>query len=607
MPIAKIRIQNFKAFEDSGIITVGPIMAIVGPNDVGKSCILHALSLFFTPPRTGGLPIEYLHQKDINRIASIEIGFIPSQLQSTNILIDARNQLDINEDYLLDDSDLFRLRIKISHRRIESFEILIRDIDVDDAFPLALKNQNELLTLLENRGLEAIRAGQETNKEKRDSIRSYEERAGTTYRTEWVNADQHKKQIRALLPEFIFFTDSADYGIGVTSVQNQFKGVVHRALEENQEAILIEERIRVTLQEEFNKIQTHLQGLTGSVRSLSANPNISWKKAVDKIDLLLSDEHELELPFESRGAGIRRLFMVAYFEYEAAETLRDQNGPKYIYAIEEPEVHLHPGAQRALELSLRGLSALGHAIIYTTHSPVFASASSIDDLVLIQRQASLSVPIQTPNLDIDQVATDIGVEASDRLVGKNHIILVEGSGDVEFYTEILRSLFVAGILNLNPELIMFLQCGGITNLKFMVTTQCLEEAHLIWGVIADSDRQTQGGPLGQNTDRLVNQCPATCSSLHVLERTCIENYLDPAAIQSVTGIACQIPMFGPILDLRGSPLPDRQLKTIKRSLAQIVHQMGPTEIQAFSLDSNGNSEWISIFNQIQVDFGNLGL
>lgn len=602
MPINSIRIQGFRAFDDSGQMSFGPMTAIVGPNDVGKSVILHGLALFFKPPSRGGISIDDIHGKDSTRRARIEIAFDPGRLESREVKIDAKNKIDIQDDFLVDADGLLHLAIEVSTQRVEACEILINDV-ADNSFPLALKNQDELIGLLEERNLEAKKAGKETNKEKRDRIRAAAVTEGVGLHEQWVDASGFESQIREVLPEFVFFTDSADYSIGVTSVQNQFKGVVDRALSNNPAAQQFEEEIRATIQGEFDKVHTHLRRLTNIVTALQAHPKVSWRKAVDGIDLNWGDQAGLDLPFEARGAGIRRMFMVAYLQYEAAETILDAAGPRYIFAIEEPEVHLHPGAQRELEAALRGLSSLGHSVVFTTHSPVFASAASIEDLVLVRRAAMVSEVLSYPDVDIAQVALELGVEASDRLVGKDYVILVEGRSDAEFYRAALIELYQAGAVTLDPDQIMFLQCGGISNLQFMVTTRCVDEAGFRWAVIADSDRPQVGGPVRPNVALMQKSLPATCLSLSILERSAIENYLDATAVKQIAGIDCQFPQYGRPTDAAGNPLSDSHLRTIKSSTGPIASAMGAQGLVASSQDANGNSEWIGLFNGIAAAFG----
>lgn len=51
MPIAEIRVRDYRAFSDSGTVTLGAVTPIVGRNDAGKSGLLQALRLFYDPPK----------------------------------------------------------------------------------------------------------------------------------------------------------------------------------------------------------------------------------------------------------------------------------------------------------------------------------------------------------------------------------------------------------------------------------------------------------------------------------------------------------------------------------------------------------------------------
>jgi len=603
MPIAEIRVKNFRAFSDSGIVTFDGVTAIAGRNDVGKSGLIHALGVFFDPPKKGGLDISDLHAMNPNAVAEIEVAFRPAELATQEVQIDAKNKIHLTDDRLVDSRGLLRLRMSVSAKAITAFEILIQDIDDDAFFPLGIKDHDELLTLLTASGLPAAKAGKETNQQKRSSLRQYAEAAGKGLREGWADAVGVEKKLRELLPQLVLFSDTANYGIGETPVQNQFKGIVDKALSAHPNAKDIESSIQATVQAEFDKVFERLKRLTDTVTTLEANTKISWKKAVDGVGLSWGDPAGINIPWEKRGAGVRRLFMVAYFQYEAAASMHLQSGPKYIFAVEEPEVHLHPGAQRDLEVAFHELVDFGHDVIFTTHSPVFASSAALRNVVLVVRPDSRAEARQIPRVDPAQIAEELGVEASDRLVGKNYIVLVEGPRDVEFYENVLSNLHAAGATDLDPAAVLFLQCGGINNLRFTVTTRCMDSAGLKWGVLADSDRAALGGPMGKDAAELQRTCPVTCSAVRFLDRSCIENYLDPAAVKAVTGIDCAIPRCGKLTDLGGVPLGARSLKAIKDAGAMVVQRMGAAGIIAHSLDANGTSEFVSVFNGFRQAFG----
>jgi predicted ATP-dependent endonuclease of OLD family len=148
MPLVEIRLKNFRAFSDSGPITIGSVSPITGRNDAGKSGILYALQVFFDPPKKGGLEIADLHGKDPNATAEIEVTFSPTALNSQEVQIDAKNKIHLTDDKLVDSRGLLRLRLSVTAKEIKGFDILIEDVDDDDLFPLAIKNHDELLELL---------------------------------------------------------------------------------------------------------------------------------------------------------------------------------------------------------------------------------------------------------------------------------------------------------------------------------------------------------------------------------------------------------------------------------------------------------------------------
>ncbi len=603
MALLKARIERFRAFSDTGDLRLAPLSGIVGRNDTGKSGLLHGLKLFFDPPKKGGLPETDFHARSTKEPVRVELSFDPSRLRARRVKIDAKNTIDIVDDFLVDDGGNLTVRLNCTDRAIGPFEALIRDVDDPELFPLVHKNQEQLLELLKKRGLPAVVAGKETNQEKRNVLRDAALTAGSGWRCDWVDALSLEKPIRSVLPQLLFFTDQARYGIAETPVQNQFKTIVDQAVAATPDAVSIEDQIRTAIQGEFDKVFEHLNQLTDAVTGMKAEPRINWKKAVDGIDLLWSDSHGIEIPFELRGAGVRRLFMVAYFQYLATEALYEQDGPQYLFAIEEPELHLHPGAQRLLCDALVQLGEHGHQVIFTTHSPVFAALSPGDGLILVTRPGPSALSEQKPAVDLAEVARQLGVETSDRLIGKDNVVLVEGKWDVQFYEEALAALFAAGDTKLDPANVIFLQCGGVHNLHWVVTTQRMEEAGLKWAVLIDSDRAAAGGPMDAAATDLSANPPQTCSLVCVLDRTYIENYFDSAAVKAVTGVDCVIQDFGKARNLDGGIVSKGDWKKIKGEAGPIAKQMGAGTLKARSLRADGTCELVDNFEKIRAAFG----
>ena len=601
MPLREMRVANFRPFADSGLVRIAPCSAIVGRNDVGKSGLLAALRTFFIPPKKGGLPLTDVHLCNPDSVATIEVAFDPSALVSATVQHGKSDQLDIATDGLTDKRGLLRLRMEISTKRVEAFEICIHDFVDPTSTPPALKSDGQLSELLKAFQVEV--GASATVVERRAALRKAQEDRGELQEDRWYDAREIEPGIRAILPEFIYFTDTSDYSISQTEVQNQFRSIVERAIGGHPSAQAIEQQMRALIQGEFDKVFQRLSRLTDAVTDLTASPRVSWKKAVDGVSLNWKDESGFEAPYELRGAGIRRLFMVAYFEYEAAASLDDPRGKRYVFAIEEPEVHLHPGAQRELLQALRALAKRGNIVIFATHSPVFAASTPLDGITLVQRIGQSSTTVQMPALDLAFVAEELGVEAPDRLVGRNHVVLVEGPRDVEFYSIVLEELYRAGQTKLDPSKVLFLQCGGAQTIKFAVTFGSMDKVGLKWAVLGDSDRQAPGDVENAAMRELKTSKPSTCLAVEVLERTAIENYLDPTAIKVVTNVDCLVPTYGPLTDPHQRELKSRDLKSIKDASAKIARQMGAGGLIRFGMTKSGKCEWKDLFERLRVALG----
>lgn len=602
MPLSTMRVKHFRAFGDSGEVAVSPLFGLVGKNDAGKSTLLKALDVFFNPPKRGGIPGHEFHLGDTTQDVVIELSFDPMALADRTLRIDARNVIDVVDDFLVDESGMLRIRLTLSKSGIEGFELRIQDVDDVDLYPLAMKKQDELLELLAARGLPAVPAGQQTNKEKRDDLRAAASAQGCATKADWVDAIAIEKAVRTLLPEFLYFTDDSNYAIGQTAVQNQFKGVVDSALAALPATATVEAEVASSLQSEFDEVAVRLNRLTSDQITLTADPKVSWKKAVDSVGLQWQDGSGMATPYEQRGAGMRRLFMVAYFQYQAARSLHDPSGPKFLFAVEEPEVHLHPGAQRELVTALRDLADAGHSVVFTTHSPTFVSELPFSDVALVTRAGSASSVDQSP--DPVDLAAELGVEASDRLVGRNYVVLVEGPGDVEYYSHLLSELYAAGDTALDPSKVLFLGCGGIGSLKYWVNAQCMDQAGLAWAVVTDSDRAAAGDPPDKSVQAVVTALgSSSCAHVHVLERSFIENYLDDSSVLAVTGLSCTIPSYGKGLDPTGAPLSKGQWNKVKDNVVPISQHMGLANVKACAGTPAGTCEWVDMFEAIRVGFG----
>ena len=89
------------------------------------------------------------------------------------------------------------------------------------------------------------------------------------------------------------------------------------------------------------------------------------------------------LPLGHHGQGLQSLCVIFLFQAAAAQQLAEDEhiGMEPIFAIEEPEAHLHPQAARTL---WERISALPGQKLVTTHSPYFVQQVPLRSLRIVR-------------------------------------------------------------------------------------------------------------------------------------------------------------------------------------------------------------------------------
>lgn len=131
-----------------------------------------------------------------------------------------------------------------------------------------------------------------------------------------------------------------------------------------------------------------------------------------------------------------------------------------IYLLDEPDTHLHAGAQIDLLKTLQSFARADNQVILTTHSPFLINSVKPHQLRLLERGTNNCSKIKCleGNADISaEVLQSIGIE-NVQLFFARTIIIVEGETEYEFITNYYLKAFNRSI---NSDLIKVINVGGI--------------------------------------------------------------------------------------------------------------------------------------------------
>jgi putative ATP-dependent endonuclease of the OLD family len=533
--IKSLKIENYGPFKSLEKLNVGDFSTFIGKNDVGKSFILRALrDLFFEKkPRIEENDVHKASSFEDNVVIEVKFDEIPK-----NIDIEDGIVTTLAEEMLLDENGFLRIKKFFPRSNLTKVQtiLVVNDFSDNNYSELVNLKETDLNQKCQELEIEASRSGRGiTNKSKRAAIREKAENEGKNVIIREMDIsknDRMLKMISDICPDFYLFEADTRLGVGETSFQKEFRPIIktaieHESVKETREAF--KNNISKALQNEIDKIYEFFKKHTDVFTSLSVIPNFSWDKAVS-FDIMGKDTHNIEISLEKRGSGLKRLLMVSFFQYVAErDSEKDCN---CIFAVEEPENCLHPGLQRELIQSFRGITNKGGQILVTSHSPVFAGSSSIEDIALIIREIGESNILQYPHLEPKKIADELGIEPSDQITCYNACIFVEGPTDIYFLKKVAEILKDAGEIeyNFDDKNIGFIPVGG-DNLKCWIDLKALSRLNRRFGVFVDSDKNSENDSVKQRKFNWKDKCEIEGGLFFITRKKELENYLHLEAIR----------------------------------------------------------------------------
>lgn len=239
----------------------------------------------------------------------------------------------------------------------------------------------------------------------------------------------------------------------------------------------IEKQIGGFLAENFPKSKIEIEIPKPELKQVFANARILIDDGVRDI-------------IETKGDGIKRAVTFAllrtYVEQlkeqkkeiadaKKAETteevLEEINEQPYIFLFEEPELYLHPTAQKILFEALENLTAEKNQVFVTTHSPMFFSPQATGTFIKVIKEYPTSGKpfgkFLTINLLKEIQAKDafqiICYENNTAAFFSSSVLLVEGDSDLIYVKEVAR--LINSDWNFDNKNIPIISINGKSNIK----------------------------------------------------------------------------------------------------------------------------------------------
>ena len=518
MKIKKVKIENFKSIKGTEF-DFRDLTILLGENNSGKTNILNALQMFFeTTVRS--VNAEHFFGKDFtkeNNEIKITLTFdrlTPDELSDTRIgkyVIDGR--LTIVKTIYFDPekgaiqqkySGLIR-EPKPPYLKLSGFDTYKQDVTKivrENNLPEYFKAETGNVTQASYKeGLERFIA------EKHNEIEWDEPFVSTTQFLGWKEVAQSFMPMILYVPAVQEATEETTY-----TTQNLFGKLLDTMLFETSEKIpqfIKLQEILSNAREMLNRPPTgtdnrptQIKELEGKLlkilkESMPSTRDVKIQVSVPEVPDLVQGgtnlviDDGIETTVGSKGHGLQRALILAMFRLyaELRKALATAHGSRtIIFAIEEPELYLHPQCQRVMLEALESISTTDQ-VAFCTHSSFFIDMSDYDSLVIVSKidplegtkifQCTREIFPQEEKTYFRMI-NEFDPERNEVFFSKE-VVLVEGDSEKVAFPRISKLMGK----NLNSKGISIVECGS--KYSIVLFMKVLNEFKIPYVVVHDVD------------------------------------------------------------------------------------------------------------------------
>jgi predicted ATP-dependent endonuclease of OLD family len=180
----------------------------------------------------------------------------------------------------------------------------------------------------------------------------------------------------------------------------------------------------------ISKEQTAIKGI-----SLSPSPT-KYSDLLNEMKIFVDDGYISEVT--KKGLGTQNSIIIALFRV-MAKYIREQENKIILYGIDEPEIGLHPHAQRHLLKSLEKLADYSQVLI-TTHSSNLIDIYNIENILRIDKANGKTVVYRAALSDDQKKILEIHGDNIEELFFCKRALIVEGETEAGFFNEASKKI-----------------------------------------------------------------------------------------------------------------------------------------------------------------------
>ncbi len=455
MKIQKIEVKNFRSIESAGVYLF-PYMVFVGKNNSGKSNIMKALNSFFED----SIEVEDFRKHEGNIEDEVNVAVVFNDLTPGEQKLYEGELLSAGEENLYVKLR-FRATLSTDERIKTRYEIFSKKLNPKDA-----EVQKKFGWLFDSHYFrssgrvyeseeipeefkELVKNEIENNPDWKDLSKNRYKTLRNVYISRHVDLKEHasisswekfkisRKDRRDFLGNYFFIPAVQDIeketrymGKGKTNFNNLINYILEQMRDPTKLAKKKEE-IRNTLKELFRLHETDSQ-MHNLRRDLNEilqhfdNSSIHFETKMPRINKMLRDSLKIfiddgvKTEVNHKGHGLQRFFLVSLFKIWANKLMDKrtsgietdgeclENIPicsSAYFAIEEPELFLHPQYQRMMRDYLQEIAfSQGNQILLNTHSPNFIEFNNAEEIVkVVKPNSKIGTKIVQPVREEDGV------------------------------------------------------------------------------------------------------------------------------------------------------------------------------------------------------------